>query len=101
MVRRAFYSGLTPGATFCRRYAAGGGQCPPHGSLVIFGGRLIIPFMGRKVSRRRFLGGSAAAIGLAQAGCSNLFFVGKRGRPVASAGVASGDVTADSAVVWS
>jgi alkaline phosphatase D len=30
-----------------------------------------------------------------------LFFHGNRGRPVVSSGVASGDVTADSAIVWS
>jgi alkaline phosphatase D len=44
---------------------------------------------------------AAAALAAGHSGCRNLFFVGKRGRPVVTSGVASGDVTADSAVVWS
>jgi alkaline phosphatase D len=57
-----------------------------------------------RLSRRRFLGASAAAgiaAAAAHSGCSSLFFHGNRGRPVMSSGVASGDITADSAVIWS
>src|SRR4051812_11147731 len=69
--------------------------------LVVCVAALIITRMPRKISRRRFIGGVVAGVATAQSGCSHLFFVGKRGRPVVSAGVASGDVTAESAVVWS
>lgn len=54
-------------------------------------------------SRRRFLTTSAAAAFAAasQSGCAHLFFAGNRGRPASGVGVASGDITADSAVIWS
>jgi alkaline phosphatase D len=54
-------------------------------------------------SRRRFLSASAAAgfAAAAHSGCASLFFHGNRGRPAIASGVASGDVTADSAIIWS
>lgn len=54
-----------------------------------------------RISRRRALIGGALAAASSHLSCSNLFFVGKRGRPTILGGVASGDVTADSAIVWS
>jgi alkaline phosphatase D len=53
------------------------------------------------ISRRSLLASAAAAVAASQSGCSHLFFHGNSGRPTSSAGVASGDVTADSAIVWS
>jgi len=60
----------------------------------------------RPISRRRFLTNSssvAAAAAAALAGCTNGRFlgIGLPRRPGASSGVASGDVTAESAIVWS
>ena len=53
-------------------------------------------------TRRRFLTASAAAIAAAQSGCANLFRPTHfKGRPEVSKGVASGDITAASAIVWS
>jgi alkaline phosphatase D len=57
--------------------------------------------MSFRPSRRRFLAASGAVFAAAQSGCSNLFSVGGKGCPVISKGVASGDITSHSAIVWS
>lgn len=54
-----------------------------------------------RISRRRALIAGALAAASSHLSCSNLFYVGKRGRPTILGGVASGDVTADSAILWS
>lgn len=64
-------------------------------------GRRIIEPMLRRISRRCALLGVSGVLAASQLSCSNLFFVGKRGRPALVRGVASGDVTAQSAMIWS
>ncbi|MDB5318942.1 MAG: alkaline phosphatase [Phycisphaerales bacterium] len=60
--------------------------------------------MPRPLSRRRFLtAASSTAAAAALAGCTHGRFlgIGFPRRPVITGGVASGDVTADSAIIWS
>lgn len=54
-----------------------------------------------RTTRRRFLAASGAALAAAHSGCSHVFSPGSKGRPLLSKGVASGDITAHSAIVWS
>lgn len=56
------------------------------------------------MSRRKFIVSSSAAMGLGVsqwAGCAPAVLIGDRQRPTVIWGVASGDVTTDSAVIWS
>ena len=56
------------------------------------------------ISRRKFLCSSGAAMGLGACqwlGCAPAVLISDRQRPTVSWGVASGDVTTDSAIIWS